>query len=102
MNWIRYTRPFQNVVTAIDDELNVHACTERTADQIVEMLLSKSNAIKDVFSEEIEDPFNEKQTYSEAITIYSFQKHPDLSPKLLKIESMLEEMEAEKRIKRSH
>ncbi|KRX52528.1 hypothetical protein T09_12 [Trichinella sp. T9] len=44
--------------SAIDDELNVHECTEKIADQIVEMLLSKSNAIKDVCSEEIEDSFN--------------------------------------------
>ncbi|KRZ14323.1 hypothetical protein T4B_6125 [Trichinella pseudospiralis] len=33
---------------------------------------------------------------------YSFQEHPDLALTLLKVESKLEEMEAEKRIKRSH
>ncbi|KRY13329.1 hypothetical protein T12_15154 [Trichinella patagoniensis] len=44
----------------IDDELNVHECTEESADQIVEELLPKSNANKDVLSEEVEDPLNEK------------------------------------------
>ncbi|KRZ12305.1 hypothetical protein T11_15819 [Trichinella zimbabwensis] len=59
-------------------------------------------------SEEAEDPLDEKLTYSEAITMlgklqrYSFQEHPDLASTLLKIESKLEEMEAEKRMKRSH
>ncbi|KRZ30335.1 hypothetical protein T4C_12223, partial [Trichinella pseudospiralis] len=47
-------------------------------------------------------------TYSEAISMlrklqrYSFQEHPDLAPTPLQIESKLEEMEVEKRIKRSH
>ncbi|KRY14310.1 hypothetical protein T12_584 [Trichinella patagoniensis] len=36
---------------AIDDEANVRECTEGTADEIVEELLSKSNA-KEVLSEE--------------------------------------------------
>ncbi|KRZ05533.1 Tigger transposable element-derived protein 6 [Trichinella zimbabwensis] len=53
----------------IDDELNVHECTEGTADEIVEELLSKCNANKDVLSEEAEDPLDEKLTYSEAITM---------------------------------
>ncbi|KRZ12225.1 hypothetical protein T11_1804 [Trichinella zimbabwensis] len=64
--------------------------------------------MKACLSEEAEDPLDEKLTYSEAITMlgklqrYSFQEHPDLAPTLLKIESKLEEMEAEKRMKRSH
>ncbi|KRY52398.1 hypothetical protein T03_10874 [Trichinella britovi] len=72
----------------IDDELNVHECTEKSADQIVEELLSKSNANKDVLFEEVEDPLNENLTYSEAITVlrklqrYLFQEHPDLAPAL--------------------
>ncbi|KRX37424.1 hypothetical protein T05_11426 [Trichinella murrelli] len=92
---------------AIDDEANVHECTEGTADEIVEELLSKSNA-KEVLSEEVEGPLDEKLTYSEAITMirklqrYSFQKHPDIASTLLQIESNLEVMEAEKRIRRSH
>ncbi|KRY36419.1 Tigger transposable element-derived protein 4 [Trichinella spiralis] len=49
----------------LDDEANVHECTEGTADEIVEELLSKSNA-KEVLSEEVEDPLDEKLTYSEA------------------------------------
>ncbi|KRY56499.1 hypothetical protein T03_5824 [Trichinella britovi] len=53
---------------AIDDEANVHECTEGTADEIVEELLSKSNA-KEVLSEEVEGPLDEKLTYSEAITV---------------------------------
>ncbi|KRZ07934.1 hypothetical protein T11_5656 [Trichinella zimbabwensis] len=59
-------------------------------------------------SEEAEDPLDEKLTYSEAITMlrklqrYTFQEHPDLAPVLLKIESKLEEMEVEKRMKCSH
>ncbi|KRY12610.1 hypothetical protein T03_10305 [Trichinella britovi] len=32
---------------------------------------------------------------------YSFQEHPDIAPTLLQIESKLEVMEAEKRIRRS-
>ncbi|KRY54579.1 Tigger transposable element-derived protein 4 [Trichinella britovi] len=84
----------------------VHECTEGTADEIVEELLSKSNA-KEVLSEEVEGPLDEKLTYSEAITMirklqrYSFQEHPDIAPTLLQIESKLEVMEAEKRIRRS-
>ncbi|KRY21176.1 Tigger transposable element-derived protein 4 [Trichinella patagoniensis] len=46
----------------------VHECTEGTADEIVEELLSKSNA-KEVLSEEVEGPLDEKLTYSEAITM---------------------------------
>ncbi|KRZ52219.1 hypothetical protein T02_5433 [Trichinella nativa] len=90
---------------AIDDEANVHECTEGTADEIVEELLSKSNA-KEVLSE-VEGPLDEKLTYSEAITMirklqrYSFQEHPDIASTLLQIESNLEVMEAEKRIRRS-
>ncbi|XP_003370453.1 conserved domain protein [Trichinella spiralis] len=38
----------------LDDEANVHECTEGTADEIVEELLSKSNA-KEVLSEEVEE-----------------------------------------------
>ncbi|OUC42290.1 CENP-B DNA-binding domain protein [Trichinella nativa] len=85
---------------------NIHECTEGTADEIVEALLSKSNA-KEVSSEEGEGPLDEKLTYSEAITMirklqrYSFQEHPDIAPTLLQIESKLEVMEAEKRIRRS-
>ncbi|KRZ07041.1 hypothetical protein T11_9561 [Trichinella zimbabwensis] len=92
----------------IDDELNVHECTEGTVGEIVEELLSKCNGNKEVLSEEIEDSLDEKLTYSEAISMlrklqrYSFQEHPDLTPTLLKIESKLEEIEAEKRIKPSH
>ncbi|KRY36187.1 NADH dehydrogenase [ubiquinone] 1 beta subcomplex subunit 10, partial [Trichinella spiralis] len=77
---------------AIDDEANVHECTEGTADEIVKELLSKSNA-KEVLSEEVEGPLDEKLTYSEAITMtrklqrYSFQEHPYTAPTLLQIES---------------
>ncbi|KRX58574.1 Tigger transposable element-derived protein 4 [Trichinella sp. T9] len=84
----------------------VHVCTEGTADEIVEELLSKSNA-KEVLSEEVEGPLDEKLTYSEAITMirklqrYSFQEHLDIAPTLLQIESKLEVMETEKRIRRS-
>ncbi|KRX36862.1 Tigger transposable element-derived protein 4, partial [Trichinella murrelli] len=73
----------------------VHVCTEGTADEIVEELLSKSNA-KEVLSEEVEGPLDEKLTYSEAITMirklqrYSFQEQPDIAPTLLQIESKLE------------
>ncbi|KRX36851.1 hypothetical protein T05_1281 [Trichinella murrelli] len=42
---------------AIDDEANVHECIEGTADEIVEELLSKSNA-KEVSSEEVEGPLD--------------------------------------------
>ncbi|KAL1232330.1 Tigger transposable element-derived protein [Trichinella spiralis] len=85
---------------------NVHECTEGIADEIVEEFLSKSTA-KEVLSEEVVGPLDEKLTYSEAITMirklqrYSFQEHPDIAPTLLQIESKLEVMEAEKRIRRS-
>ncbi|KAL1230428.1 UDP-N-acetylmuramoylalanine--D-glutamate ligase [Trichinella spiralis] len=51
---------------------NMKFCTisEETADQtLIEELLSKSNANKDVLSVKVEDPLKEKLTYSEAITI---------------------------------
>ncbi|KRZ07277.1 hypothetical protein T11_17727 [Trichinella zimbabwensis] len=51
--------------------------------------------MKTGLSEEAEDPLDEKLTYSEAITI-------TLAPTLLKIDSKLEEMEAENRMERIH
>ncbi|KRZ68531.1 Tigger transposable element-derived protein 4 [Trichinella papuae] len=106
--WLEsFTRRHNIKFRMISHELNVHEYTEGMADEIVEELFSKSNA-KDVLSEEAEDPLDEKLTYSEAITMlrklqrYTFQEHPDLAPILLKIESKLEEMEAEKRMKCSH
>ncbi|KRX76025.1 Tigger transposable element-derived protein 4 [Trichinella sp. T6] len=54
--------------TILGEAAAVHVCTEGTADEIVEELLSKSNA-KEVLSEEVEGPLDEKLTYSEAITM---------------------------------